>query len=144
MLARAQAQGEDASAFLQARLAPVMLPMAVQCEIAANFALRACYPLAGLAVPPYGEFAANFAGLQARIAHVQGLIGALDPEVFAHAAARTIHGEAGQAHLALPVLEFLLHYALPNFFFHTSMAYAILRHQGVGVGKADFDGYHVY
>ena len=129
---------------MQARLAPDMLPLAVQCEIAANFALRACYPLAGLAVPPYSEFAASFEGLQARIAHAQGLIGALNPAAFEHTALRTIHGDAGQARLALPAQEFLLHYTLPNFFFHISMAYAILRQQGVGLGKADFDGYHAY
>lgn len=59
-------------------------------------------------------------------------------------AAFTILAEAGQATHAMPASEYLLHYALRNFFFHTTTAYAILQHVGVPVGKADFDGYHVY
>ena len=128
---------------MAARLAPDMLPFDKQVEIAANFALRACFPLTGRPVPPFGDFPASFAGLRARIVHVTGLIEALDAAEFA-APAEQLQDTAGEARLSLPAEEFLLQYAVPNFFFHLSMAYAILRQRGVPVGKGAFDGYHVY
>lgn len=136
--------GMTEQAVLDATLAPDMLPFATQVEIACNFSLRASFPLAGLAIPPYSEYERSFHGLQQRIVHAQQVLTALDPAGFGSGAAFTIQAEAGQASHAMPSSEYLLHYALPNFFFHTTMAYAILRHVGVLVGKADFDGYHVY
>jgi hypothetical protein len=56
----------------------------------------------------------------------------------------TVRTTAGFAGLALPGPEFLQLYALPNFFFHYSMVYAIARQAGAPIGKADFDGYHAY
>jgi uncharacterized protein len=148
LLQRAQAhtlsQGIDASALLGARLAPDMLPLSTQCEIAVNFTLRAAFPLAGLAVPAYGAHAATFDGVHARIAWATGLLQSLQPIQFTTAHERYISSQAGEAQLHLPAAEFLCHYALPNFFFHLSTAYAILRHQGVPFGKAQFDGFHVY
>ena len=130
---------------LDAALAPDMFPFAAQVEIACNFSLRATFPLAGLPIPPYGEYGRSFQGLQQRIARAQQVLAALDPAAFGgHSAALTVQAEAGQAVHTMPASEYLLHYALPNFFFHTTTAYAILRHVGVSVGKADFDGYHSY
>lgn len=129
---------------LDAALAPDMLPFATQVEIACNFTLRAAFPLAGLPIPAYGAFERSFAGLQQRIARAQQALTALDPAAFTRGATQTIQAEAGQATHAMPASDYLLHYALPNFFFHTTAAYAILRHIGVAVGKADFDGYHAY
>jgi uncharacterized protein len=140
----AQSHGIDASALLGARLAPDMLPLSTQCEIATNFTLRAAFPLAGLTIPTYGEHVATFDGLQARVARATGLLQSLQPTQFAVAHERYIDSQAGDAHLKLPAVEFLCHYALPNFFFHLSTVYAILRHQGVPLGKAQFDGFHVY
>jgi uncharacterized protein len=148
LLQRAQAhtlsQGIDASALLGARLAPDMLPLSTQCEVAVNFTLRAAFPLAGLAIPAYGAHAATFDGVHARIAWATGLLQSLQPIQFTAAHERYISSQAGEAQLHLPAVEFLCHYALPNFFFHLSTAYAILRHQGVPFGKAQFDGFHVY
>jgi uncharacterized protein len=110
----------------------------------AGVGLRACYPLAGLAVPPYGDFPTTFDGLRQRIARVAGLLGALDPAQFDGADSRTLESLAGQARVVLPAAEFLLQYALPNFFFHLTSAYAILRQRGVALGKEDFDGFHAY
>ena len=61
-------------ALLEARLAPDMLPLRVQMEVVSNFALRAACPLAGLAVPNYGVFPGDFAGLRARLARAQQLL----------------------------------------------------------------------
>ena len=129
---------------LQARLAPDMLPLHAQVATATHFTLRTCFPLAGQPVPPWVEHPATLSGLRARIADAQRHLQGLGPASFAGAAGRVIHGQAGQAPLALPADEFLTRYALPNVFFHLGMAYAILRAQGVPLGKADFDGYHRY
>lgn len=142
--AHARAQHFDAADLLGARLAPDMLSFDMQVQIAANFALRACFPLAGQGIPPYGEFPATFDGLRARIARVVGLLKSLEPAQFESDEVRVIESKAGNAVVALPAPEFLLQYALPNFFFHLTTAYAILRCRGVAIGKAQFDGYHVY
>jgi hypothetical protein len=134
----------DPAVLLGARLAPDMLSLDVQVAIAASFGLRACYPLAGHPVPPYGEFAGTFAGMRQRLDYVVGLLCVLEPAQFDGAHARVIESLAGNATVVLRAPEFLLHYALPNFFFHLSTVYALLRSQGVDLGKADFDGFHAY
>jgi len=131
-------------ALLGTALASDMYPLATQAEIAINFSLRASFPLAGLPIPPYGDFDRSLQGLRQRLTRAQSLLHTLDPQSFAAAPSRTIQAEAGQATHAMPAAPYLLHYAMPNFFFHTSMVYAILRHVGVPVGKADFDGFHAY
>lgn len=130
-------------ALLEERLAPDMIPLHGQVTVAANFALRLCFPLAGKAVPDYGNFAPTPAGLRERLAYVQALLARLKPGDF-KSAPELIEDQAGQALLRLPPDDFLHLYALPNFFFHCSMAYAILRLHGVALGKPQFDGFHVY
>lgn len=142
--AHAQGAGRAIDDLLQARLAPDMLPLATQVVIAANFGLRTCFPLAGQAVPDYGAFADDSDGLRARLAHVTARLQALSPQQFEAADERTLTSQAGEARVALPAPDFLFQYALPNFFFHLGTAYAILRAQGVPLGKQDFDGFHAY
>ncbi|WP_145927231.1 DUF1993 family protein [Jeongeupia sp. USM3] len=129
-------------ALLDARLAPDMHPFRSQVAIAANFAPRACFPLAGKPVPDLGEMPQSVEGLLARIAHAKALVESLAPDEFD--AGRVIEDGAGQATVVLPAADFLCQYALPNFFFHLTTAYAILRSRGVAVGKGDFDGFHAY
>jgi catechol 2,3-dioxygenase-like lactoylglutathione lyase family enzyme len=143
-VAHARERHLDVSQLLAARLAPDMLPFAAQIAIAGHFTLRACFPLADEAVPPYGEFAADPPGLYARLERAEQLLRGLAPESFAGADTRVIEDRAGDATVVLPALEFLLHYALPNFFFHLTTAYAILRNQDVAIGKEAFDGFHSY
>lgn len=140
----ASSRSIDAATLLDARLAPGMLPFSKQAEIAANFALRACFPLACQPVPPYGEFPDTFEGLRARIARVAALISSLDPSAFDGAESRVFEDRAGNALVSLRGLEFLSQYALPNFFFHVTTAYAILRGLGLPLGKERFDGFHSY
>lgn len=136
------------AALPDARLAPDMLPFRMQVEVVSNFALRLCFPLAGEPVPDYdggqGAFSGDVDGLRARLSRSVALLDGLSADAFATAASRVIRDRAGEADLALPATEFLFQYALPNFFFHLTTAYAILRSRGMPVGKADFDGYHRY
>jgi hypothetical protein len=134
----------ESSEVLGARLAQDMLPFETQVLIAANFALRACFPLAGHAIPPYGEFASTFEGLRSRIAYVLELLNSLEPSQFEREESRVVESKAGNAQVSLRAPEFLLQYALPNFFFHITVGYAILRSLGVAVGKENFDGLHSY
>lgn len=140
----ATAHAQPHAALLAARLAPDMHPFETQVAIAAHFALRACFPLAGQALPEYGEFPATLAGLRARIDRVCALLQTLEPTQFEGAASRVLESRAGQAQLALEGHAFLFQYTLPNFFFHLTTAYAILRHCGVPLGKQSFDGFHAY
>lgn len=133
-----------APALLAARLAPGMHPFASQVAIAAGFPLRACFPLAGRAVPADAGFPHSFPGLRARLAQVAQLLMSLQRCEFEGAAQRVVESKAGNAFVSLHGAEFLLQYALPNFFFHLTAAYAILRHHGIALGKEDFDGWHAY
>jgi len=148
LLAKAAAhcmqQGIPEAALLEARLAPDMLSLGVQVEIAVNFVFRACAPLAGQTVPPFGEHRESLTRLQARAEAAQTFLSTLQPQNFAEAASRTIHDPAGQTTVALDGSTFLQQYALPNFFFHLSMVYALLRQHGLPLSKGDFDGWHVY
>lgn len=143
-LARAQAGNHPAGDLLDARLAPDMLPFAAQVAVAANFAPRCCCPLAGRVAPELGPWPTSFDGLLDRIAAARAAIDALAPADFRGDPERRITDRAGHAQVELPAPEFLLQYALPNFLFHVTTAYAILRAQGVPVGKGDFDGFHAY
>lgn len=132
------------TSILNARLASDMLPFESQVKITTNFSLRASFPLAGLPIPDYGEFPVSFDGLRACLKHALSLLETLKPEQFETSASRKIESQAGKAHIALPAPDFLFQYTLPNFFFHLSTSYAILRSQGVPLGKADYDGLHRY
>ncbi len=142
--AHASARGCGAQELLQARLAPDMLPFAAQVQVAANFALRACFPLAGRAIPPDGEFPVTFDGLRSAIARVAALLTSLEPAAFEGGESRVIDSKAGNAVVSLAAPAFLFQYALPNFFFHVAAAYAILRNRGLAIGKEQFDGFHSY
>jgi len=140
----AKSQGIDPDALLQARLAPSMYPFVTQVEIAANFVLRACAPLAGREIPPYGEFDASFTELEQRIRNAQAFLGTLTSAQMAGSESREITSQAGLATSKLHGQRFRFEYALPNFLCHVTTAYAILRNAGVALGKSDFDGFHAY
>jgi len=143
-LAQGHATGPEAQRLLGARLSDDMNPFETQVVIAANFALRACHPLAGLPIPSAGEPGPGFDGLRGLIDRVVTMLHELPPALFEDADRRTLESRAGEALVRLPAAEFLQLYALPNFFFHLTTAYAILRSRGVPIGKADFDGFHGY
>jgi len=103
---------------------------------AVGFSLRACCPLAGLPVPALPE------GIAAQVAFASQTLHALNPADFDPT--RRIRHRAGFADLDQSAADYLHLFALPNFFFHLTMAYAALRADGADIGKADFDGWHTY
>jgi hypothetical protein len=131
-------------AVLTARLAPDMFTCGQQIATATGFSLRTSFPLAGLPVPVLPDPPPDRIGLGVRIAAAEAALEALDPAAFAGAETRRIRHRAGFADLDQSGADFLHLYGMPNFLFHASMAFAILRANGVAVGKADFDGLHDY
>ncbi len=139
--AHASAKNIDPQALLQARLYPDMLPMIRQVQIACDFAKGVAARLAGVEVPAMADDEQTFEQLQARIAKVLAFVGGLDAAAFEQAATRDIVTQAGTPkEKRFTGQSYLLTYGLPHFFFHTTTAYALLRHNGVEVGKKDYLG----
>ncbi|HMO08964.1 MAG TPA: DUF1993 family protein [Paracoccaceae bacterium] len=137
-LGRVEAMVDAAgAAALEARIADAF-PAGRQFATAAGFALRVACPLAGREVPGLP------AALAPRLAVARAVLGAMRPQEFEGAEARRIRHRAGEAELEQDAATFLHLYGLPNFFFHLTMGYAALRAAGVALGKADFDGQHLY
>ncbi len=131
----------DPNALLQARLFPDMFPLLRQVQVASDFAKSVSARLAGVEVPKLEDNEQTFADLQARITTVLGFIEGLDTAKFDEAATREIVTQAGTPkEKRFTGQSYLLNYGLPHFFFHTTTAYAILRHNGVEVGKKDYIG----
>ena len=131
----------DPNALLQARLYPDMFALLRQVQVASDFAKSVSARLAGVDVPKFDDNELTFADLQARITAVLTFIEGLDAAKFDEAATREIITQAGTAkEKRFTGQSYLLNYGLPHFFFHTTTAYAILRHNGVDVGKKDFIG----
>jgi uncharacterized protein len=145
VLAKAEAHAAekkiDPNAYLQARLFPDMFSLLRQVQVACDFAKSVSARLAGEEVPKHADTEQTFAELQARIDSVLAFIGGLDVAKFGDAATREIITQAGTPkEKRFSGQSYLLNYGLPHFFFHTTAAYAILRHNGVDVGKKDYIG----
>ncbi len=139
--AHATARNIDPNALLQARLSPDMFPLLRQVQVATDFAKSVSARLAGVEVPKLDDSEQSFADLQARIATVLAFIEGLAPEKFDAAATREIVSQAGTPkEKRFSGTSYVFNYGLPHFFFHTTMAYALLRHNGVEVGKKDYIG----
>ena len=130
----------DPAVLLAARLYPDMFALTKQVQIACDFAKGAVARLAGEEPPKYDDSEATIAQLKARIARTIDYIQSFRPEQLDGSETRevelTIRGET----VRYPGLAYLLHVATPNFYFHVTTAYGILRHNGVELGKRDFVG----
>jgi hypothetical protein len=126
------------------RLRPDMFPLLQQARIAIGFTLRATCPLAGREIVSFRDDDMRFAGVRAELDRTMAYLAAIPDADFDGIGALTVHTTAGFAELALPGWEYYQMYAVPNFFFHYAMVYAIARQAGVPVGKSEFDGYHRY
>ncbi|MEO8161621.1 MAG: DUF1993 domain-containing protein [Arenimonas sp.] len=139
-VASAEARKFDPSVFLSSRLAPDMFSLLRQVQIACDFCKGTMARLGGVDNPKFEDNEASFADLKARIAKTRDFVEGVAESGFAGAEDRDITLQAGPRTLEFKGLPYLVAYAIPNLYFHMSMAYAILRHNGVDVGKQDFIG----
>jgi uncharacterized protein len=144
VLAKAEAHCEAKKiapeALLSARLFPDMYPLTRQVQAACDAAARACARLAGVDVPAYPDEEKSFAELQKRIETVSSYLKGFTEQQFEGAATRDISVPAGPRTLNFKGAQFLATFAFPNFYFHATTAYDILRHNGIEIGKRDFLG----
>ncbi|MBS0380077.1 MAG: DUF1993 domain-containing protein [Proteobacteria bacterium] len=128
----------DLSVFLSARLAPDMLPLTRQIQIAGDIAKNSAARLAGQEPPRFEDNETTLEQLRARIARTIDYLKSLPVAAFEGAETRDIKVPAGDRTLEFKGLAFLQVWAIPNVLFHVTTAYAILRHNGVDLGKRDF------
>lgn len=139
--AYAEAKKIDPAVLLQSRLFPDMLPLLRQVQIACDFAKGVSARLAGVDVPAHEDTEQTIAELQQRIATTLALIASLNPAQFEGSEQREIVLRPGTPkERKMDGQSYLLAYGLPQFFFHVNMAYALLRHNGLEVGKKDYMG----
>ena len=124
----------------QLRLIADMLPFWRQIAIATDHAKGACARLSGTEVPSYADTETTLAELKERIAKTVAFISSIPEAAFEGAESRTIVVKAGARELSFAAPQYYGTYAIPNFYFHLTTAYAILRCNGVEVGKGDFLG----
>jgi len=131
----------DEAVILQARLAPDMFPFVRQIQITSDVATIAASRLAGIEHPVYADEETTIAELQARIRQTVAHLEQIEPaQIDASEAREIVFPIGGDAKGSMKGDDYLAQFALPNFYFHLAVAYAILRHNGVDIGKRDFLG----
>lgn len=138
--AQAEAKKIDPAVLINARLFPDMLPFKSQVYIASDNAKGCVARLAGIEPPRYEDVEETFPDLVARLKKTVSFLETLQPEQIDGSETRDIHIKFSSHEVKMKGLPYLLHYATPNVYFHVTTAYAILRHNGIDIGKKDFLG----
>jgi hypothetical protein len=138
--AHAEAKKIDPAIFVNARLAPDMFPLSRQVQIATDMVKGCAARLAGIEVPSYEDNETTFSELQARIAKTKAFIESVSASQIDGSEERKITLKFGSKELNFLGQAYLLDFVLPNFHFHLTTTYAILRHNGVEIGKKDYTG----
>ena len=138
--AHAKEKGYDPKNLLAARLAPDMFDCTRQVQIMCDNAKGAAFRLAGRDVPVQPDTETSFPELLARIEAVRDWLKEFKPEEFAGADTRTVVIRLRSGELTFNGLDYLNRFAMPNFYFHASTTYNLLRHNGVPAGQMDFLG----
>lgn len=134
-----QEQGVDIDVLLQARLAPDMLTLLGQYQLATAFAKNAMCRLAGQTPPDFADIEKTATDVRARINRARTIVQSITPAMLEGAVTREISIQTGaNERTTFSGEDYLLKFAMPQFYFHASMAYAIFRHNGVKLGKRDF------
>lgn len=136
----AKARGFEPSVLLNARLAPDMFPLVRQVQVATDNAKGCSARLAGVDIPVYQDNETSFAELDQRIRTTRAFLRSLKPAQFAGSESREIAMNLPIGKLSFSGADYLNGWALPNFYFHYSAAYNILRHNGLNLGKLDYLG----
>jgi uncharacterized protein len=131
----------EPAALLQARLYPDMFTFTRQVQIACDFAKGLAARLANVELPSFEDSEQSFAELRARVARTLAFVEGVEAARFEGSEARTIVLRPGTPQeRSFNGRDYLLHYALPQFYFHLTTAYALLRHNGLEIGKLDYMG----
>ena len=138
--AHCDAKGIKPEALLTFRLFPDMFTLTRQVQLACDFGARAAARLAGAEPQAFPDTEIDFAGLQARITGVRAYMASFDASAYDGAGARQVTVKMRGQDMVMTGLAYLTLYSLPQFHFHATTAYNILRHNGVEIGKGDFLG----
>jgi hypothetical protein len=138
--AHAEARRFDAGNYLGLRLAPDMLPLTRQVQIACDGAKGCMARLAGIEVPRWDDTESTLDELRARIRRTRDYVSGFTPEQLAGSQTREIIVPTRTAELRFSGEDYVRHFVLPNFYFHATTTYALLRHAGVDIGKRDYLG----
>lgn len=138
--AHAQAKKFDASVYLAARLAPDMLPLPKQIQIACDAAKFGVARLAGVEAPKFEDNEASLAELRERIRKTIEFVRSVPAASIEGTEDKDVTVPRRDGNIVLKGEFYLKHYVQPNFYFHVTTAYALLRHNGVELGKADYLG----
>ena len=138
--AYAEAKKIEPSVLVGARLFPDMLPLSVQVQIAADSAKGGASRLAQATPPAFEDNEKTFPELIERCRKTIAVLESLDAKAFVGSEDRTVTWKTRSGDRSMQGLPYLMHWVLPNVFFHVTTAYDILRHNGVEVGKRDFLG----
>lgn len=138
--AYAEAKGFDPAVLVQARLAPDMFPLVRQVQIMSDAAKGCAARLAGVEVPSFPDTEQSIPELKERIRKTLDFLRGISPEQMEGSETRDIHIKTPSRELDFMGLEYMQQFAVPNFYFHFTATYAILRHNGVELGKRDFLG----
>jgi len=138
--AHAEARKIDPGVLLSARLFPDMLPLTKQVQIATDTAKGCVARLAGVEIPKFEDDETTFADLQARVAKTIAFVDSIPPAKIDGSEERAITLQLRERTLEMKGQDFLRNRALPNFYFHITTAYNILRHNGIEIGKSDYLG----
>ena len=138
--AHAETKKFDASALVQARLFPDMFPLSRQVQIACDTAKGAAARLAGVDIPKHEDTEASLADLKQRIAKTLDFLRTVKPEMLKDAEGRSIELKFPSGAMKFTAMDYLNGFVLPNFYFHESMVYALLRKSGIEIGKPDYLG----
>lgn len=136
----AQSRKIEPRVILDYRLQPDMFPFVRQVQLSTDFAKGAAARLAGVDVPVYEDVEHSFAELKARLQRTSEFLKRFSREQIEGTELKDINIKIAGNPVTLKGQPYLVHFALPNFFFHATTAYAILRHAGVPLGKLDFMG----
>ncbi|WP_409278489.1 DUF1993 domain-containing protein [Pseudomonas defluvii] len=126
--------------FLNAQLAPDMFALVRQVQIVSDTAKGCAARLAGVEVPSFADTESSFPELQARIARTITFLQSITAQQLDGSEARPITLKVHDKEIHFTGQDYLLGFAIPNFYFHLTTAYGILRHNGVEIGKADYLG----
>ena len=140
LIDRAAASGLAEGELMEARLAPDMRPFPDQIRMASFSARGAMARLAGADWPKTADDEASLADLKATVALSRDFVTSISPDAFEGAETRPVQLKFPGIELNFEGEGYLTSFALPNFYFHVTTAYAILRHKGVELGKRDFLG----